>query len=175
MIISHQCSVYSAICIPLNLKLMQLGASIPPETLMHFPPVSDFLPIFETFSDSEEKFLDFHLPKFLMTFFLVIDHKFRMSPYFPCFSTFPPLFRENYYFLPTLTNFPPVLDKFTRFLHTLRVFRFPPTLTMMHLYITQCTYWTPLDTTANNLRDQNDRLPKTLIPVAHYSRPFTSL
>jgi len=30
------------------------------------------------------------------------------------------------------------------FLHTLRVFCFPPTFTMMHLCITQCTYWTPL-------------------------------
>src|SRR6218665_394131 len=55
-----------------------------------------------------------------------------------------PLFRENYYFPPTLTNFPPVLHKFTCFLHTLRVFRFPPTFTMMHLCITQCTYWMPL-------------------------------
>jgi len=29
-------------------------------------------------------------------------------------------------------------------LHTLCVFRFPLTLIMMHLCITQCTYWTPL-------------------------------
>jgi len=29
------------------------------------------------------------------------------------------------------------------FLHTLCVFRFPPSLTMMHLCITQYTYWTP--------------------------------
>jgi len=30
------------------------------------------------------------------------------------------------------------------FTHTLSVFRFLPSLTMMHLCITQCTYWTPL-------------------------------
>ena len=69
-----------------------------------FPPVSDF-PLFsknfQTLSNIfkilpfPEKFLDFHPPKFLMTFFLVIDHKFQISPYFPCFSTFPPRFCEN--------------------------------------------------------------------------------
>src|SRR6218665_2755767 len=79
-----------------------------------------------------------------MTFFLVIDHKFRISPLFSLFQYIFPLFRENYSFPPTFTNFPPVLDKFTCFLHALSVFRFPPTLTMMHLCITQCTYWTPL-------------------------------
>ena len=51
----------------------------------------------------------------LLMFFLVIDHKYRFSPYFRCFSTFPPcfakfiispLFRENYYFLPTFKNSP---------------------------------------------------------------------
>src|SRR6218665_2538733 len=84
-------------------------ASIPAEAMMHFPPISDF------------------------PLFLVIDYKFRIFPYFPCFSTFPPLFRENYYFLPTLRNFHPVFKKFTGSLHTLCVFRFPPTLTMMHL------------------------------------------
>src|SRR6218665_1573617 len=44
---------------------------------------------------------------------------------------------------PTFQNLPPVFEKFNSFLHTLRVI-FPPTLTMMHLCITQCTYWTPL-------------------------------
>jgi len=32
------------------------GASIPPETMMHFPPVSDFPPVFEIFLDSLENF-----------------------------------------------------------------------------------------------------------------------
>ena len=33
--------------------------SPPPETMMHFTPVSDFPPIFEKFSDSEENFHNF--------------------------------------------------------------------------------------------------------------------
>src|SRR6218665_2294838 len=120
------------------------GHPSPPETMMHFPPCFRFRPLFSknfqtrrkifTILPFPDKFLDFHPPKFLMT------------PYFPCFNTFPPLFCENYYFPLILDKFPPtpVLDKFTCFLHALRVFRFPPTLTMMHLCITQCTYWTPL-------------------------------
>src|SRR6218665_573947 len=56
-----------------------------------------------------------------------------------------PLFCEIFYFPLLLKISPsPVLEKFTSFLHTLCVFRFPPALTMMHLCITQCTYWTPL-------------------------------
>src|SRR6218665_334150 len=53
-----------------------------------------------------EKFLDFHPTKFLMTDFLFIDHKFRIPPYFPCFSTFP-LFRKNYNF-PLLLKMSPL-------------------------------------------------------------------
>ena len=89
------------------------------ETMMHFSPCFRFSPYFReifglfTILPFHEKFLDFLPPKFLMTFFLVIDHKFRISP----------LFRENHSFPPTLTNFPPpVLDKFTCFLHILLVF-----------------------------------------------------
>ena len=89
-----------------------------------------------------EKFLDFHLPKFLMNF-LVIDHKFRISPYFPCFSTFP-LYRENYYFPPTFKNVPPVLKNSPAFYMLYVYFVSHPTLTMMHSCITQCTHWTPL-------------------------------
>ena len=74
-----------------------------------------------------------------MTIFLVIDQKFRISPHIS-----PPASRKLL-FPPTFQHFPPVLQKFTYFLHAFCVFRFPPTLTMMHLCITQCTYWTPLD------------------------------
>src|SRR6218665_1415127 len=42
------------------------------------------------------------------------------------------------------TNVLFILHKFTCLLHTFCVFRFPPALTMMHLCISQCTYWTPL-------------------------------
>ena len=67
------------------------GRPSPPETMMHFPsPVSDF-PLFSKNVQTPRKiftillfpgkFLDFHPPKFLMTFFLVIDYKF--PPIFP--------------------------------------------------------------------------------------------
>ena len=35
------------------------GVHPPPETMMHFPPVSDFPPIFKKLSDSVENFLNF--------------------------------------------------------------------------------------------------------------------
>src|SRR6218665_1650900 len=128
------------------------GASIPPETRLW--TIFTILPC-------PEKFLNFHLPKFLTTLF---SHRPQISN-FPLFQYISPLFRENYYFPPTLPNFrPPVFDKFTCFLHTLRVFRFPPTLTMMHLCITQCTYWTPV---RHAILDQFSPSPVTL---CHTSR-----
>src|SRR6218665_4220283 len=81
-------------CVALGLiNSLKSGASIPP--LRPFsPPVSDFPPISEKFSDFLKifnnftfslKFLYFHPPKFLMTFF---------PPYFRCFNTFPPCFAK---------------------------------------------------------------------------------
>src|SRR6218665_1637412 len=117
-----------------------------------FPSVSDF-PLFSqnfktqrkifTILPFPEKFLHFHSPKFLMTFFSHRPQISNFPPIFPVSVHFPSVSRKLL-FPPTLTNFPSVLDKFTCFLHILRVFSFPPTLTMMHLCITQCTYWTPL-------------------------------
>src|SRR6218665_3791544 len=111
------------------------GASIPLEAMRHFPPPgSDFPPIFEKFSDSvenfknftfPEKFLNFHSPKFLMTFFKSSTTNFEFLPYFPCFNAFPPRFRENYYFPPTFKNFPPVLEKITCFFYILVYFVSP--------------------------------------------------
>src|SRR6218665_131977 len=91
-----------------------------------------------------DKILDFHPPKFLMTLYLVIDHKFTNFelPLFSLFQHISPLFRQNYYF--TFKNCPPCFLKFTCFLHYFLCILFPPTLTMMHLCITQCTYWTTL-------------------------------
>jgi len=72
------------------------GASIAPEAMLHFHPISDF-PLFpKKISDwtprkifpilpFPRKFSDFHPPKFLTTF-LVIHHKYPISPYFPCFK-----------------------------------------------------------------------------------------
>jgi len=65
-----------------------------------------------------------------------IDHKFWISPLSPLFSLF--------------QYISPLVSKFTCFLHTLCVSHFPPTLTIMHLWITQCTYWTPLSRARSN-------------------------
>ena len=98
-----------------------------------FPLFQISPPISEKFSDAKgnfsnftfsQKIFDFHPQKFLMTVF----H----------------LFRENFYFSQYSFKFPPDFVKFTCFLHILCVFRFLPSLTTMHLCITQCTYWTPL-------------------------------
>ena len=82
----------------------------PSEAMMHFPPVSDFPPIFEKFSDSveilpfPEKFLDFHPPKFLMTFFSRRPQILN-SPIFPVAVHFPSVSRKLL-FPPNLKNFP---------------------------------------------------------------------
>src|SRR6218665_1267976 len=133
----------------------QTGASIPPETMMHFPPVSDFPPISEKFSDFLKFFYNFTFSRKIssLSSAKISDDLFgyrpQISNFPPIFAVsihFPPLFRQNNSFPPYFYKFPPVLDKFTCFLHTLRVF-FPPTLTSMHLCITQCTYWSPLSIT----------------------------
>jgi len=105
----------------------------PPEVMMHFPTVSDFLSISENFSDSMENFSNltlfrkkcfgFHPPKYLMTIFLVIDSTFRISPPLFAQTVHFPLFWKNYY-SPTL-NFPSDFFKFMHFLHTF-CFSFPP-------------------------------------------------
>ena len=89
-----------------------------------FPPVSDLTPcfrkIFRFFGKFQKcylfpkSFCDFLPPKFLMTFFLVIDHKLWIPPpILPVLVHSPPDWRKLL-FPPTFTNFPP-----------------------------QCTYWTP--------------------------------
>src|SRR6218665_572084 len=125
---------------------MHAGASIPPETMMHFPPVSDFPPPFSknfltlkkifTILPFSEKFLDFHPPKFLMTFF---SHRPQIlnSPIFPVSVHFPPISRKLLF--PTyFDKFPPILDNFICFLHTLRVFRYPLLLPMHVLDASDC-------------------------------------
>src|SRR6218665_672165 len=90
--------------------------------MMHFSPVSDFPLFSKKFQILRkifkmlpflEKFLAFHPPKFVMTFFLfflVIDYKFRISPLFSLFQYISPLFPENYYF--------PYFDKFSPLFYT---------------------------------------------------------
>ena len=77
-----------------------------------------------------------------MTFFLVNHHKFQISPLFSLFQYISPLFRENYS-SPYFNKFSPLFYTNSPTFYILYVY-FPPTLTMMHLCITQCTYWTPL-------------------------------
>ena len=115
--------------------------------MMHSPP------IFEQFSHSVKNFLNFTFSQKMSWFssakisddlFLVINHKFQISPYFPCFSTFSLYFAKIYYF-PLLSQISPLFSKNSPAFYILSVyFVSPPTLTMMHLCITQCTYWTPL-------------------------------
>ena len=87
-----------------------------------------------------ETFFDFHPPKISDDLFLVINHKF--PPIFAISIHFP-LFRQNYSF-PLFKISSPAFGKFTCLYIGLLYFSFPPTFTMMHLCITQCTYWTPL-------------------------------
>src|SRR6218665_3547750 len=106
------------------------GRPSPPETMMHFPPCFRFPPYFRKIFGLSEFFYNFTFslkilyflpPNFLMTFFLVINHKFRIfPPYFRCFSTFPPCFAKIILSPLLLQIFPPVLGKFTCFLRTLR-------------------------------------------------------
>src|SRR6218665_4036331 len=73
--------------------------------------------------------------------FLVIRHKFRISPLFPCFNLFPSHFGK--FFFPLLLQyFPSDFVKLTCF-YIFYVYFVPPTFTMMHLCITQCTYCSP--------------------------------
>src|SRR6218665_645890 len=117
--------------------------------MMHFPHCFRFPPIFQKFSEAVENFLNltfsrknsrFSSAKISDELFL----NFEFPPIFPVSIHFPRFAKINYYFPPSLTNFPPVLQKFTCFLHALCAFLSPPTLTMMHLCITQCMYWMPL-------------------------------
>src|SRR6218665_86173 len=109
----------------------------PPEAMMHFPPVSDSPPLFwkqfVTFwkifkiLPFPEQISHFHPPKFLTTFFLVIDHKFWISPLFCLFYKIsPPDSRKFIISPPVFQNFPSVFQKFYSLLRTLRVF--PPLL-----------------------------------------------
>ena len=87
---------------------------------------------------------------FIAKICLVVDSTFFIFLYFFGFSIFPPILGKFIISLPTSSNIFPDFVKFTCFLHFLCVFRFAPGLTMMHLCITQCTYWTPLVESSNS-------------------------
>src|SRR6218665_2587636 len=135
-----------------------IRASIPPEAIMHYPPCFRFPPIFEKFSDSVENFTNFTFSRKISRFssaeisddlILVTDHKFRiLPPIFPVSVHFPTKIIISPYF----EKFPPVSERFTCFFTCFMCISFSPTLTMMHLCITQCTYWTPLAAIMTKLR-----------------------
>src|SRR6218665_310501 len=62
--------------------------------------------------------------------FLVIPTNFLFSRYFSVSIHF-----LKFFFSPTFANLPLDFVTFTCFLYTLRVFRFPLTFTMMHIYM----------------------------------------
>jgi len=116
-----------------------------------FPPCFRFPPYFRKIF-TVENFLNL---TFSRIFFGIFIRQFRW-PFFshrPQIFKFPPIFPVSVppcfakiIISPYFDKFPLLLfEKFTCFLHTLCVFSFPPTLTMMHLCIIQCAYWTPLE------------------------------
>src|SRR6218665_2490655 len=136
--------------------------------MMHFPSLFQISPYFRKifrfrgkfakFFLFPEKFFDFHPPKFLMTFFSHPPEILKFPSVFLVSVHFPPVFQQLLFSPLTFKNFPRCFRKITCFLHTCTfcVFRFPPTLTMMHLCITQCTYWTPVDMQTSSVMCQRN-------------------
>ena len=111
---------------------------------MHFLPVSDS-PYFGKNFRLHGKFPQFYL--FRKNVSIFIRQNFWWPFFSPIFAVSVPyissLFLNNYYF-PLLLQISLWFRKSYVFLHTFGRFSFLPSLTMMHLYITQCTHWTPL-------------------------------
>src|SRR6218665_2336647 len=98
--------------------------------MMHFPlfQISPlFSKFFLTFCEISEmlpfpdKISYFHPPKFLTTFFLVINHKFRISPLFRLYDYISPLIREISYSPLLLKIFPPLFSKYSTAFYILYV------------------------------------------------------
>ena len=138
---------------------MKAVASIPSEAMMHFPPVSDFTPISQKGFGLRGKCPHFDLFSKISRFsFAKIYHKFLIAPYFPVSIHFPSI--PGKFFFPLLMqNFPPDFVKLTCFTYNTRI-SFPPTFTMMHLCITQCTYWTPMSESVSEVQERTVQLGK---------------
>ena len=132
------------------LPLLLLGVH-PPEAIDAFPAcfrfplfpkkISDSIENFRNFTFSE-KISQFSSTKLLMTFFSHLPQIWNFPPIFAV-SIHSPYFAGNFSFPLYFSKFPLWFRKIYILCH----FRLPPTLTMMHLCITQCMYWTPLTTT----------------------------
>src|SRR6218665_2970175 len=117
--------------------------------MIHFPPCFRFPPIFEKISDSVENFPNFTFFRTIFPFssakishhlFLVIDHKFRISPLFSHASVHFPSVSRKLLLPPTFTNFPPCFRKSDLLFTCFLCISFPPYFD----HFTQCTYWMPL-------------------------------
>jgi len=144
---------------------MYTWASIPSEAIMHFPLVLDFPHGFRkiSFSNSVENII-FSQTNFRFSSAKIYDDLFKLLT---TNFEFPLIFAISIHFFPISGNFSfpvpfqifphPFLVKFTCFF-TYFVFFVSPLvpylLTMMHLCITQGTYWTPLQRTETNTEGQ---------------------
>src|SRR6218665_283337 len=85
--------------------LLDTGASIPPEAMMHFPPVSDFPILSKKFQNLRKIFK-------MLPFF---SHRPQIAncPLFSLFWYISLCFAKIIISPPTFKNFPPVFEKFT--------------------------------------------------------------
>jgi len=133
-------------------SLLQAGTSNPPWGNDAFSPCFRFTHISEKLFRLCGKFSWFYFSEQMFRFSsakisdeLFFSHRLQISNfphYFRRFSTFPPISEKL--FPPYFCKFPQWFRKIYVILHTFCVFRFPPSLTMMHLCITKRTYWMPL-------------------------------
>ena len=117
------------------LGLCEQGRPSPPKTMMHFSLLFQIFPLFSknfrafrkmlTILPFPDKFLHFHPPKFLMTFFLVIHHKFRISSLFSLFQYMSPPVSRELLFPPAFQNFPLFIKIHLLFTYFLFI-SFPP-------------------------------------------------
>ena len=146
---------FSFFIIMITVFFLSRGVHPPLRPWCIFPPISDFPPFQKNFR-TFWIFLQFYLfPTFIGQNFWwpFFSHRPQISnfPLFSLFQYISPCFAKII-LSPLLLQISTLFfANFTCFLHTLRVFS-PPALTMMHLCITQCTYWTPLSSPVTTSR-----------------------
>src|SRR6218665_1911025 len=121
----------------------------PPEAMMHFPLCFRFPPTLEQFSFSVENFQNFTFSRKIsrLSSVKISDDFFSHRPQISNFLLFS-LFQcislcfAKIIISPYFEKFPPCFRKIHLLFTYLMCISFPPTLTMMHLCITQCTYST---------------------------------
>jgi len=148
---SWKCPV--AVLWPIDLLTLDQSMVIrgvpPPDAMMHFPHCFRFLPLFQKkICDSVQNVPDFSFfrKKFRFSSAKISDDLSFFSHH-PQIWKFPPLF-SYFLHISGKSFFPPYFVKFPLWFRKIFVFctcflwfSFPPTLTMINLCITQCTYW----------------------------------